>query len=804
MLADPQFKGAFSSLDPKPYEYNIIGFDTEDNSAGDVISYAFYDDGLHTGKDKFYYTTNNQDALKFILEYPETSMFVAHNLEYDINNVFKGTDFKYIDEEIRTPKMIKVTLLGSRNFFYNSNAYFFSSLKKMGDVIGLPKLKGEQQDRFNPNYVIRDAHIVYKYMSELQKNIIDNYGMRLRSTVGSLSMAVYRTHFMSGKKQQTYNNPELLKAYYGGRTEIFYKGIVKGPIRIPDLNSSYPNVMYRYRFPDTGTLTKSSIKTHEFGIGKFKVKVPVKTFVPVLPYKSPENKLFFPVGTFTGYWTYQEVREAVKQSAKILKEYDGVGTNRGVTPFKKFVGHFYGERQDYKKIINIDKDPLCVLKAKMRSEELKYILNNLYGKFCQHKSSGILVRRPLTIGQIEQKIKGEYNEKRIGPFYEYKAKEDAPAITANYMWGIYVTSYARLELHKHLLAVYNGGGTILYCDTDSIMYSGTIPDNTLDIGTELGQVEYELGPDGSDTFGMALFRQSKGYLICNLTGKKKNGLAELEIVKLACKGVPTDYAYDFILHNLAVFDKPMRQREYFISAGAKKSHLTRALGINVWDEVQKKMNLEYIKRSGDTITSPVNVDDISALEENAKGAVVQTYEQTVKQFGYSIIRKKPAQIFTKVKIPKGWNKKHAWEKKAEYDLSSKRMVLLKAIHFHNLPEDTVWFSGYIQKTVKLKYGTFIELRLTQFEGNILDFCSLKARINLKVFNQLKLLTNLKNIEGTLITVVKINDEMTKVEAIKDNNLVNFAELKQKEDANEDLKLLNYLEKKGKITLPKIL
>jgi len=44
---------------------------------------------------------------------------------HDINNLFKQTDFKFIDEEIRTPKMIKATLLGSKNFFYNSNAFFF-------------------------------------------------------------------------------------------------------------------------------------------------------------------------------------------------------------------------------------------------------------------------------------------------------------------------------------------------------------------------------------------------------------------------------------------------------------------------------------------------------------------------------------------------------------------------------------------------------------------------------------------------------------------------------------------------------
>jgi hypothetical protein len=810
MLADPQFKASFPALTPQPYEYNIIGFDTEDNSAGEVMSFSFYDGGLCAGEKKFYYTTNVNDALRFVLEYPESSMFVAHNLEYDINNLFKECNFKYIDEEIRTPKMIKVTLLGSKNFFYNSNAFFFSSLAKMGEVVGLPKLEGEEQDRFNPNYVIRDSQIVYEYMTRLQKTINSNYNMRLRPTIGSLSMALYRTHFMQTKKQPTYNNPELLKAYYGGRTEIFYKGIVKGPIRIPDINSSYPNVMYKYEFPDTGTLTKSSIYTHKFGIGKFKIHVPEDTFLPVLPYKSPEGKLFFPVGTFTGYWTYAEVNTAIKYGAKILKEYDGVGTNRGCRPFKEFVENSYNPRQEAKKLIKkLEKlkkrtpaEETQLLIAKMDSEEKKGVLNNLYGKFAQHRSNGVLVRRPLTEAQIEKKIKGEYVHSRLGPFHEYKSTEDNPAPTANYMWGIYVTSYARLELYKHLYKVHSAGGTLLYCDTDSIMYSGDIPKGTLDLGSELGQLEYETVKDGQSSFDMALFRQAKGYLICNETGKKKKGKKELEIVKVACKGVPTAHAYDFILRNMASFDKPMRQREYFISAYAKKSTLKRELGLNVWDTVEKHMNLEYIKRLGEGVTRPVNVDEIDALEENIKGATVETYEEKVKDFGYSIIRKEPAKVFTKVKIPKGWNKHHKLDDEFESKLNSKRMVLLKALYFRSLPDDTVWFSGYVESIHKNKFGEYMQLRLTQFEGEILSFCTLRAMINVSIFKKLKILKDLENIKDTLITVLKIDDEETKIEAVQNDKPIDFKELTKKERGKQDEKLIKFLIKKGHLNLNK--
>lgn len=806
-LADPQYLSSFSALVQEPFSYNIVGWDSEDNSNGGVMSFSFYHGISKKGQKPFFYTTSIEDALRFVLEYPETTMFVAHNLEYDLNNLMKDCDYKYLDEQIRTPKLIKATLLGSKNFFYNSNAFFFSSLAEMGEIVNLPKLEGEEQDRLNPQYVIRDSEIVYTYMTRLQKSINDNYGIKIPPTIGGLAMSVYRALYMNVKKQITYNNPELLKAYYGGRTEIFFKGVQTNKIRIPDINSSYPNVMYKYSFPDTATLTQSSIETHEFGVGKFKIKVPNDVHIPVLPYRSPEGKLFFPVGTFTGYWTYIEVREAIKQGAKIIKEYDGVGTNKGCKPFKEFVSYFYEARQDAKKLIKklekrkdlseAEKTKLLILK--MDSEEKKYILNNLYGKFGQHRTNAVCVRRALTDAEIERKIKGEYNFNRVGPFFEYKATEDKPAKTSNYLWGIYVTSYARIELHRHLINIHEAGGTLLYCDTDSQMYSGEL-NKKLDIGSNLGQLEYETDVNGNSVFDMALFRQAKGYLICNLTGKKKGKLKEVEIVKVACKGVPTKYAYDFMLRNMATFDKPMRQREFYVSANAKNSKIKRLLGINVWDEVTKRMNLEYIKRKGEGITKPVNVNEIEALEENIKGATVQTYEQTVKDFGYSIIRKEPKQIFTKIQIPKDWRINHKWEKELDSTLTSKKIILLRTVQYYDLPEDTVWFSGYIQKKIERKIGTYLELRLTQFEGEILTFCSLRAQIHIKTFKKINLLSKSENLIGTLLTVTKIDDDESKIEAVHNGKEVDLKALQDLDKAQERKKLENFILRNSKKSL----
>jgi hypothetical protein len=807
VLANPEYISSFNQLSPNALEYNIVGFDTEDNSDGTPVSFAFWDGGKNT-KDGYYYTTCVKDAENFILNYPETTIFIAHNLEYDINNLCMHNNFKYIDEEIKTPTLVKATLIGSKNYFMNSHSFFFGPLSKMGDVVGEPKLSGDEQNVFNPKYVITDAKIVYLYMTELQRQLNKDYGIRIRTTIGSTAMAIYRTCFMENKKQVTYNNPELLRAYYGGRTEIFYKGIIKGPIKVVDINSSYPNVMQKYEFPDTSTLNKSSIKTHKFGVGKFTVRVDPSIHIPVLPYKSPEGKLFFPVGEFTGYWTYQEIRYAEKFGTEIIIEHDGVGTNKGCRPFKSYMDYHYNMREKdkvkIKEITNIqNKTPIDLINlnvAQMGSTKNKYFQNTLYGKFCQHKANGLLCRRPQTSKQLEFKMNGmEFNHTRIGPFHEYKQTEDTPAKTANYLWGIYTTSYARIELHKHIANVHDNGGIVLYCDTDSVMYSGDLPEGTLDLGPKLGQLEYETTNDGREFFDMALFRQAKGYLICNYTGKTKKGLKELEIVKSACKGVPTEFAYDFILRNMASFDKPMKQREYFISAYAKNSTIKRKVGLNVWDTVEKKMNLEYIKRIGQGITRPVNSNEIEALEINVRGATVETFEENLKDFGFSINRKEPKKIFTKCTIPKGWKRSYKWEMDVEKKLKSRKIIYLKTIHFDNLEDDTTWFSGYIKGIRNDKFSEYLEIELTQFEGDILPFNGLKAWINVKTFNKLFLLKKYsKDLVNTLVTVTKIDDEEIKIEAIQNNTPVDFKELSKEKEKQQKQKLIDYLNKKGKI------
>jgi len=104
------------------------------------------------------------------------------------------------------------------------------------------------------------------------------------------------------------------------------------------------------------------------------------------------------------------------------------------------------------------------------------------------------------------------------PFYVEtkisKAKHILPAVAA------FVTSYSRLVLYDYFEKAKAKGGSLYYCDTDSL-----ITDVEMECGNKLGQIKDEV-PDG---ILEGIFLSPKMYAIKTLKG---------EFIK--CKGFPRD------------------------------------------------------------------------------------------------------------------------------------------------------------------------------------------------------------------------------------------------------------------------
>ena len=719
------YHGKFSCIESKLKEYPIIGFDTEDNSKGVPVLFAFYGD---FPGEKFV-TKYWQKALDFIYGIENPSIFVAHNLEYDIANLFKQDDYLMIDEMIYASKLLRVSLYGTEHFFINSSCFFQGSLKKLAKFVGLEKLEG---DPFSKKYILQDAKIPYVFIKKFQKKLVNDLEVNLGISIGQMTMQTYRRSYMSSKVQKTYNSPNCLKAYYGGRVEIFYKGFIND-VTVCDINSSYPNVMRNYYYPDSSNIEPSSIDTHEYGIGHFKVMVPEDNFLPVLPYKSPEGRLFFPTGIFSGWWTYAEMRYAIENGTIILNEFAGEGTNNGCRPFEKFIDNFYGLRLDCKMILEREADNQDAI-----FDDLFYKLwqNNLYGKWCQHKANSTMTRDKWSDFKLSKlREHPEFKESKIGPFYNYTVPRDTPPKTANFIWGIYVTSYARIELHKGLKKIHDSGGTVLYCDTDSVMFTG-IKKNPLPISKQLGDWDLE-------HYDLGVFRQAKGYLLCNKKGDQYmirktfyNGKSKshyygpvssfknisYDIIKCACKGVPTHMAYDFIVDGMATTMKPLRMKEALIRMNAEvnqgNDEFLKDIGENVWREVHKEMKSVYIKRKGvKGVTYPVNVDEIKELEAGSLHKGHSSIKKQLSKADIKIKRKTYKNPFENTVIPDGYfNYRRAGKNKASIYISQK-IFFFKKEQCLELAKGDNWFAGDVLQIRKNKKGkSFYYILIDRFKG----------------------------------------------------------------------------------------
>lgn len=548
--------------------HRIVAIDTEDDSQGRVTECAacWFDE---TGKVQSFVCRTPQEMVTWMEVQPK-SLFVAHNLEYDLVNLYRELQWRGLRDLTYTARLIKARLENSESWCLDSYNFFPFSLAKMGKVIGLEKLK---MDIHSVEYVTRDAEILLRWMTDFQTRCHEAVGINITATIGGLAMKAWRTNFQD-RTYTSFNDAVALEAYYGGRCEIFHKGKVEGPVRAPDVNSMYPFVM-TFEYPDSGTMQKASYRTTKFGVGRFVVYVPEDTFVPVLPTRI-EDRLHFPTGWIEGTWTYHEIRRAVEKGAKVAKEWDSWGTDVACRPFDKYVQTYYALRLDSK--------------DDAESTFWKLLLNNLYGRLGQHNDRIEIVTQPMSRRALAKT--GAELIRKTGRFYVYRLPLLEPPETANYLWAAYVTSYARLHLEGLLQSVHDQGKTLCYCDTDSVMYQG-VEAAKLDIDlTRLGALKEEVYDSGE-------FLISKGYV-----------LRKGDEIKIACKGVNVPRELDKALHGTnenpqfkflyegeATVKKPIRLRQSLVT-GQKA---------NVWKDHTKANKAVYERRIGEGVTKPVHL-----------------------------------------------------------------------------------------------------------------------------------------------------------------------------------------------------
>jgi hypothetical protein len=419
------------------------------------------------------------------------SIIVATNLGFDFFGTLFGSDLSGFDFIFRGSSLIYAkTFVYNGKFNRHSNHhktgitfldtlnYASMSVEKLGKIIGVDKLEspknlGEQpKDEIELNYLkeynLRDSEVSATALKFLYKSF-ESLGATAKLTLASTSMSLFKNKYLKDHYCR-HDVPTLLKifeSYYGGRTEAFCRGKIKD-LNYYDVNSLYPAMMTK-SFPNPNTIRQNNIDSLEYirlfdGCSKVALISP-QTKIPLLPYRF-DNKLLFPVGEFTSWYTNIELRRALELGYEIKKVYENIFYKENCFPFKQYV------------------DDMFLLRKKFKSENsnmeliVKILMNSLYGKFAQ-KFLGRDNMVPFNHSQYElSKFK---TFEVIGDFLRV-TQDQQPTAFCVPIWSSYVTAYGRIELHKLILE-----SNPVYVDTDSIMTKKDMPEST-----ELGKLKLEM------------------------------------------------------------------------------------------------------------------------------------------------------------------------------------------------------------------------------------------------------------------------------------------------------------------------
>lgn len=579
-------------------KYKLYGFDIE--TYGKHNKFLM---GSIVNENEKYVFWNQKEMQDFILTNRNlyNSRVYASNLGFDFLGLF-GNEFNNLSKFsyiIRGSEFINISYSKNNINFGDTFNFLKMSVKNLGKIINIPKLntpsflgkkpKNETEKKILETYNIRDSYVTFKFMEFLQ-NGFNDLGTSLKYTIASTSLNLFKNKYLKTWIQQ----PDLddikimYNAYYGGRTEIFYRGLIKN-VYLYDINSLYPYVMKKYEYPNPNTLfkpknfNKENIIKYD-GISFVSLFCPLNIDYPLLPYRRDE-KLIFPTGFINGWYSNVELRKSFDLGYKLLKIHKQILYKSNFKIFDNYISDLYKKRLKYKE----ENNNLQIV--------YKIALNSLYGKFAQklNQSEIYFVNNQEDKNKVNEFIKTNIERKNKGLdiryyidtpdkrlikksgviyeeprlYYVVDLENSQYPKFINPILSLYITAYARLELYNWFEKIFSKNGKVFYCDTDSVITNIKLPESS-----GLGKMKKEY-----DIKKGILIKPKFYYMKCQ---------DDKEIMKL--KGLMK-------VNNFEQFKNILiTQRHKYIKFTKFKESLRRDLNFNQIIEIEKFLDLEDNKR----------------------------------------------------------------------------------------------------------------------------------------------------------------------------------------------------------------
>lgn len=322
------------------------------------------------------------------------------------------------------------------------------------------------------------AHVLFSF-NKLISDLSDGK-TSMQLTLGSTTMAIFRTCFQDRDiSPDSKAEPHTRESFFGGRTEVYDMECKPegGPYYHYDVNSLYPHSYTNFKIP-VGQMYRTEngfpLSNNDIGgVVKIRGYVPPESCygIPVLPVRTNiqgGERVIFPSGEIEGWYNPTEVRYAQSVGAiEDLEVIDGFACEMA-KPFEEFGNRLYTKKQE----IDPNSEPGMYWIVKL-------LLNSFFGKFGMEREQSSIVQLDDLSGFVDtienrelKEISLELTDKGVfEEITESSAKYIIPSISAE------ITARARIEMHKWFMEVFNEGGNLWYCDTDSLVTDIQLPES---------------------------------------------------------------------------------------------------------------------------------------------------------------------------------------------------------------------------------------------------------------------------------------------------------------------------------------